>query len=91
MGLSRLILIVFNSITKENQTNVLITKDVPPYAIVGGCPAKVIKFRFPNAIIESLQRIQWWNWSAEKIKENISLIMSRNIGDFISKFDNQDE
>lgn len=46
----------------------VVTKDVPPYAIVGGNPAVVIKYRFKPEIIEGLQRLRWWNWSKEKIK-----------------------
>lgn len=54
----------------------VITKDVPPYAIVGGVPAKVIKFRFDQDVIAQLLEIQWWNWSDEKIKEAINLLSS---------------
>ncbi len=43
----------------------VVTKDVPPYAIVGGVPAKVIRFRFPSNIIERLLKIEWWNWPHE--------------------------
>lgn len=47
-----------------------VVKDVPPYAIVGGNPAKVIGYRFSEEIIEQLEKIQWWNWSDEKIEQN---------------------
>ncbi len=40
-----------------------VVKDVPPYAIVGGNPAKIIKYRFPEKVIERLLRIQWWHYS----------------------------
>lgn len=40
----------------------VVTKDVPPYAIVGGNPARVLRYRFDAAIIEALQKIAWWNW-----------------------------
>lgn len=43
-----------------------VVKDVPPYAIVGGNPAKLIKYRFSDEIIDKLLTIQWWNWSDEK-------------------------
>lgn len=43
----------------------IVTKDVPPYAIVGGNPAKVIKFRFEDDIIDRLLRIKWWNYGPE--------------------------
>lgn len=45
-----------------------VVKDVPPYAIVGGNPAKVIGYRFDDDIIQKLLTIKWWNWSAEKKK-----------------------
>lgn len=44
----------------------VVVKEVPPYAVVGGNPAKVIKYRFPKEIVCRLQRIAWWNWD-EKI------------------------
>ena len=48
----------------------VVVKNVPPYAIVGGNPAKVIKYRFSEKIIESLLKIQWWNWDIDKIYDN---------------------
>lgn len=44
----------------------VVTKDVPPYAIVVGSPAKVIKYRFTESQIEKLMKIQWWNYSEDK-------------------------
>ena len=49
----------------------VVTKDVEPYSIVAGIPAKHIKFRFGREQINALLRIKWWDWSDEKIKENI--------------------
>lgn len=62
-------------------TNSLVTKDVAPYTIVGGSPAKVIRQRFDNEQIKILQKIQWWNWSIDKILENIDVLFSNNIED----------
>lgn len=63
-----------------------IVKDVPSYAIVGGNPAKVIKYRFSETQIEKLLIIQWWKWSDEKINENLVYILNPNIDEFIEKF-----
>ncbi len=54
-------------------TGSVVTKDVPPYAIVGGIPAKVIRYRFNAEIIKRLLEIRWWDLSDEKITENIDL------------------
>lgn len=51
----------------------IVLKNIPPYAIVGGVPAKVIKYRFSSEIIAGLLEIEWWNWEEEKIKNNLSL------------------
>ena len=48
----------------------VVVKSVPPYAIVGGNPAQIIKYRFKPHVIESLLRIKWWDWSLDKIYEN---------------------
>ena len=48
----------------------VVVKNVPPYAIVGGNPAKVIKYRFSEDIIAKLLKIQWWNWDIDKIYDN---------------------
>ncbi|WP_391120346.1 CatB-related O-acetyltransferase [Psychrobacillus sp. L3] len=48
----------------------IVTKDVPPYSIVVGVPAKVIKYRFNDQEINELLKIKWWNWELEKIKKN---------------------
>lgn len=48
----------------------VVVKNVPPYAIVGGNPAKIIKYRFPSYVIRALLRIKWWDWSLDKIHDN---------------------
>ena len=45
----------------------VVTKDVPPYAIVGGNPARIIRYRFDEVTIKHLLAIKWWNWSPEQI------------------------
>lgn len=57
----------------------LVTKDVPPYTVVGGNPARVLKERFDKTTVEKLVKIQWWNWSIEKITANLSIITSADI------------
>jgi len=64
----------------------IVTKDIPPFAIAVGVPAKVIKYRFPPDVIEALQRIKWWDWPDEKIKENID-DFHLDITQFIEKHD----
>lgn len=51
----------------------VITKDVEPYAIVGGIPAKVIKYRYSEDQIQKFLKIKWWDWSIEDIENNIEL------------------
>lgn len=55
-------------------TNATVVKDVEPYSIVGGNPAKLIKKRFPEEQIEQLLELKWWDWEIEKITENIHLL-----------------
>ncbi|GEQ22294.1 hypothetical protein CBU02nite_28000 [Clostridium butyricum] len=62
----------------------IVTKDVPPYAIVVGNPAKVMRYRFGNDQIEQLLKIQWWNWSKEKIQKNIKYFYK--IDEFLNEF-----
>ena len=62
----------------------VVVKDVPPYTIIGGNPAKVIRKRFDEKTINQLLKIQWWNWPITKIKKNIHLLCSKNIDKFIT-------
>ena len=63
----------------------VVVKSVPPYAIVGGNPAKIIKFRFSEDVIESLLRIKWWNWDIDKIHDNFKYF--NDVEKFISMHD----
>ena len=60
-------------------TNSLVTKNIGPYEIWGGNPARLIRKRFSDEIIDTLLRIQWWNWSIEKIVKNVDVLISDNV------------
>ena len=57
----------------------VVTKDVPPYTIVGGTPARKIRMRFEAETIAKLQQIQWWNWPVEKIRQSLPYIMNGTV------------
>ena len=57
----------------------VVTNNVPPYAIIGGNPATIIRYRFDEATIRRLEQVSWWNWDVEKITRNIKAICSGNI------------
>jgi virginiamycin A acetyltransferase len=67
--------------------NSVVTKDVEPYTIVGGNPAKLIRKRFTDDVINLLLKLKWWDWSIEKITENIPLLASNNIESLKAKQD----
>jgi acetyltransferase-like isoleucine patch superfamily enzyme len=66
----------------------VVTHDIPPYAIVAGNPARLIRFRFSKNQIDNLLEIAWWNWSEDKIKANINYFYG-DIDSFIKKFCNE--
>jgi virginiamycin A acetyltransferase len=57
----------------------VVTKDVPAYAIVAGNPATVVRYRFDDATIERLQGLAWWDWSPEKITQNVRALCAGDI------------
>ena len=57
----------------------VVTKEVQPYTIVGGNPAKIIRQRFSNEVIQDLIEIAWWNWHIEKITEHLDKIVGADI------------
>ena len=57
----------------------VVVKDIPPYAVVGGVPARVIRYRFSEDVIAKLEELQWWDMSEDKLKEHIALFQKENV------------
>lgn len=78
---------ILGGITVSNGSSIgscaFVTKNVPPYSIVGGVPARVLGYRFPLYIVEKLLEINWWDWPHEKVIENAGLLCSGDIDKFI--------
>ncbi|MFL5505779.1 MAG: CatB-related O-acetyltransferase [Gemmatimonadales bacterium] len=60
-------------------TRAVVTRAVPPYAIVGGNPATVLRYRFDHATIARLLQVRWWDWDAEKITRNVRAICGSEV------------
>lgn len=57
----------------------VVSHDVPPYAVVAGNPARVVKTRFEKEIVERLLTVSWWNWTVDKIGRNLNAIRGADI------------
>ena len=64
----------------------VVSKDVPPFAIVGGVPAKLIRFRFPESVQESLTKLAWWDWPREKLEIALPDFRKMSAEEFIEKY-----
>jgi carbonic anhydrase/acetyltransferase-like protein (isoleucine patch superfamily) len=64
-------------------TGAMVTKDVPPYAIVGGVPAKILKYRHTEEQRAALLEIKWWDWSDEDVLAAVPYLSSEDIDAFI--------
>jgi len=62
-----------------------VVKNVEPYSLVGGNPAKLIKYRFTPEQIEKLLQIKWWFWDDKKINQHVVFLCNNNIDEFINK------
>ena len=57
----------------------VVVSDIPPYTIFGGNPAKLIRQRFKDDVIQSLLEVAWWNWDVEKITRNLEKVVAADI------------
>ena len=62
----------------------VVTKDVPPYTIVGGTPAKEIRKRFDQDVIEQLLILKWWDWPVDKIRSCLPYIRKGNMNELLA-------
>jgi phosphonate metabolism protein (transferase hexapeptide repeat family) len=67
-------------------SNAVVTKDVPPYAIVGGTPAKIIKWRHPSATAQRLQEMAWWDWDHETLRKALPDFRALSAEAFLEKY-----
>ena len=67
----------------------VVMHDVPPYAVVAGVPAKIIRYRYAPEVIKTLERVQWWHWSPEEIDQHADVLLSPEA--FMRRFGGQSE
>lgn len=64
----------------------VVSKDVPPFAIVGGVPARIIRYRFPKQIQEGLLKIGWWDWQREQLAGALPDLRKLSAEEFVEKY-----
>jgi phosphonate metabolism protein (transferase hexapeptide repeat family) len=67
----------------------VVTKDVPPYAVVGGTPAQLIKWRHPAPVAERLQALAWWDWDHERLKRALPDFRALSAEAFVEKYEGE--
>lgn len=67
--------------------NSVVTRDVAPYEIVAGTPARRLRMRFPAAVVRRLEALQWWDWPREKLFEAIPEMQTLEIGTFLDRWE----
>ena len=65
----------------------IVTKDVPPYTIVAGNPAAIIKRRFPETVADRLTALAWWDWDHESLRSALPDFRNRAVEDFLAKYE----
>lgn len=65
----------------------VVTRDVRPYAVVGGVPAREVRRRFSDEIVDALLRIAWWEWPMEQVRREVGLLRSPDVKEFVERFD----
>ena len=65
----------------------VVATDVPPYAVVGGAPARILRYRFEPDRISALLRIRWWEWDDETIRARVDELCSGDIVAFVDRYD----
>ena len=66
----------------------VVTSSIPPYAIVAGVPARVIKYRFSDEIIKRLLSLKWWDWDKEKIVDNWGILSQDMTEEILEQLEN---
>lgn len=68
-------------------SNAVVTRDVPPYAIAVGVPAKVIKRRFPDDIADRMEKLAWWDWPHDVLHQRLSDFRSLPAAEFLDRYE----